>query len=95
MSKILKDLYYGKVRPFERKVIRTQENEALHRNIRAEEQYFKDKLSVDDYTRFETLQNLYMMSSSHEQEDAFTYGFKFATILMSSVFVGEDEPISK
>ena len=95
MSKILKDLYYGEFRPFERKVLRTQENKALHENIQAEEQYFKDKLNADDCARFEALQNLYAISNSHEQEDAFMYGFKFATMLMSAVFGDGDKPISK
>ena len=88
--KVFEKLYNGDFNAFERKVHRTAENKAIHQKISNELSYFKgyfeEKMSFDDAQRFEALENLYMESSSYEQEDAFAYGFKFATMLMSAVF---------
>ncbi|MCL1882508.1 MAG: hypothetical protein FWF81_01970 [Defluviitaleaceae bacterium] len=93
--KIFEGLYNGDFSVFERKVPRTTENKALHKKINDEERYFVQKMSIDDCQRFQKLQDLYMESSSYEQEDAFAYGFRFATMIMSAVFVGGGEPVSK
>ena len=93
--KIFEGLYNGDFSAFERKVPRTAENKALHKKINDEERYFVQKMSVDDCQRFQKLQDLYMESSSYEQEDAFAYGFRFATMLMCAVFMGDGEPVSK
>lgn len=95
MIKILNSLYNSDFNGVERKVISTTETKALHKKIHNEERYFIHKMSLDDVQRFQQLQNLYMQSSSYEQEDAFAYGFKLATILMCEVFMSEDEPTSK
>ena len=84
MNEILNDLYYGEFSGFERK--RTTGNKALLDKIDAERTYFVQKLSADDAQRFEKLESLYMQSSCYEQEDAFVYGFKFATKIMCAVF---------
>jgi hypothetical protein len=86
---IFESLYYGDIIPFERKVQRTKENIALHKKIENELRYFAEKMSLDDNKRFEEFQNLHAQSSGYEQEDAFAYGFKFATMLMSAVFSEE------
>ena len=89
--KIFEGLFNGNFSAFERKVYRTAENKALHKKISNEVRYFEQKMSIDDVQRFEVLGNLYMESSSYEQEDAFAYGFKFATMLMSAVFINDTE----
>ena len=86
MKNIFEKLYYGEFRPFERKIIRTPNNQALNKKIREEERYFIEKMSVDDSARFKQLQNLYMQSNAYDQEDSFIYGFKLATMLMSAIF---------
>jgi len=91
MNSTLKNLYYGNFRPFERKVNRTVENNALHKVIHEEEHYFAQKMSTDDVKRFEQLKNLYTEANAYEEEDAFAYGFSLATLLMSAVFTNTRE----
>jgi len=93
--KIFESLYNGDFSAFERKMPQTQKNLDLYEKIEAEDKYFKQKMSDEDCQRFEKLQDLHIESSNYEQEDAFAYGFKLATMLMSAVFINDSEPTSK
>ena len=86
MSKILKDLYYGKVNAWECRPIHTEEYLTINRKIEDEKHYFMQKMPPEDRQRFEELENLYCQSSDFEHEGAFSQGFKLATILMCAVF---------
>lgn len=88
---VFKALYNGDFNAFERKVIRTAENKAIYKKLDSETRYFTQKMSLDDAERFKQLENLFMESNNYEQEDAFAYGFKFATMLMCAVFTGDVE----
>ena len=89
MKNIFNDLYHGHYNAWERRPNRTAEYTAVNNKIEDEKRYFIQKMSLDDCQRFEKLENLYTESSHYEQIDAFSYGFKLATILMCSVFIEE------
>lgn len=86
MSSILKDLYYGRVSPWERRPTRDAESREITRKIEDEKRYFIQKMSLDDCHRFQKLENLYTQSSDIEQIDAFSCGFKLGAELMVAVF---------
>ena len=92
MRAIFTSLYSGDFSAFERKVPRTAENKALYKKIDSETRYFTQKMSFDDVQRFQQLENLFLESSNYEQEEAFAYGFRLATMLICAVFVGDGEP---
>ena len=83
MQDILKELY----QTLEHCPRRTAEYLAINHKIEGEKHYFTQKMSLDDYQRFEALERLYTQSSYLEQIDAFSHGFKLATMLMCAVFV--------
>jgi len=91
MKNILHDLYYGYFSAWERGPIHTKEHQAVNRRIEDEKGYFMQKMSADDCQRFEVLENLYSQSSDCEQADAFSYGFRLATMLMCAAFMTENE----
>ena len=86
MDKILTDLYYGRVSPWERRPAQTNEKQEVNRKIEDERRYFIQKMSLDDCQRFQEMENLYMQSSDIEQFGAFTCGFRLGAKLMVAVF---------
>jgi len=78
-----------------RRPVLTEENKAINHKIEDEKRHFIQKMSIDDCERFQKLENLYSHSNEFEQEDAFAYGFKLATMLICAVFMSDGEPISK
>lgn len=95
MRKVLQGLFYGEFNAIERKIHRTAENKALRNKIGAEEEYFEQILSEEDSKRFADLQDLYSESICYEQEEAFAYGFKLASMIMCAVFHGNEELTSQ
>lgn len=85
MSGILTDLYYGRISPWEHLPIRSTESREINRKIEDEKRYFIQKMSLDDCQRFQELENLYTQSSSTEQFDAFSCGFKLGAELMITI----------
>ena len=88
---ILYDLYNGKFNAWERRSIRTLESMEVSRKIDDETRHFAQKMSLDDFQRFQNLEGLYLRSSDFEQADAFSYGFRLGTKLMCAVFLDENE----
>lgn len=91
MKNVLNDLYYGRVSAWERRPIRTDEEKAINSKIEAEKRYFIEKMSLDDCQRFQALENLYTQAHEFDEIDAFRYGLKLGVMLMSAVFMDEDE----
>lgn len=88
---ILKELYHGRIPPWERKATQSTERKEVNCKIESEKRYFMAKMSLDDCQRFEALGNLYFHSSDFEQLDAFSDGFRLATMLMCAVFIDENK----
>ena len=90
MKTTIRDLFFGRVSGWERKRVRTAENQSLNRKIEDEKRYFVEKMSLDDCQRFQNLENLYMQAHEDDEIDAFSYGFRLGVMLMISVFMEGD-----
>lgn len=91
MKFILKDLYYGKIAPWERGHSKDPEHNELNRKIEEEKRYFIQKMSLDDCTRFQALESLYSQSGGMEEAEAFADGFKLGFLLAAAVYGDDDE----
>lgn len=81
MFNILKNLYNGKLLPFERKEQHSKEFDELLRKIEEEEQYFTEKLSPEDSERFQKLLKMLNEASSSSEESLFSYAFSLGLLL--------------
>ena len=84
---MLKDLYLGKVTPWERQVIQ-KEDSAVTVEIEKEQQYFLSKMPPDDGQRFEKFMRLCASQADEEEAEAFSRGFILAARWMIEVFGG-------
>lgn len=91
MKNILHNLYYGRVSGWERRPVRTAENNAINRKIESQKRYFIEKMSLDDCQKFQALENLYSQVHEFDEFDAYSYGLKLGIMLMCAVFMGEGE----
>jgi len=60
---ILKAIYYGKIRSYERREALSPERADIESKIREEKAYFKQNTSSDDFQRLETLEDLYTQAA--------------------------------
>ena len=79
---MLRELYFGKVIPWERKNHKCEEQAQLIQEIEDEEQYFIDKISPDDSKRLQALFSLYSKLAISEEAEIFSYGFTMGAFLM-------------
>ena len=89
MKSILHDLYDGCLSSQTRRYARTAESTAVDRKIESEQQYFMQKMSLDDCERFQQLEELYSRANGFGQIGAFSDGFRLGAVLMCEVFMGE------
>jgi len=80
---MLKELYDGKVIPWERHSRCSAEQSEILKKIGAEEEYFASKMSPDDHERFRALSNLYSELSISDEGDIFAYGFSVGLLIMA------------
>lgn len=85
----MKDLYYGKIAPWERHASNNQEQIELNQKISDETRQFVQTLSVDHEQQFQKLECLYSQSSGLVELDAFTYGFQLGSNLMLEILTQE------
>ena len=82
---MLREIYYGKVIPCERKNRVIEEQKEILKKIADEEKYFTSKMSPEDYERFQELSDLYSKLSESEEVEAFTYGIMMGTLMMKEI----------
>ena len=79
MSKsLLQHLYDGEIYPAENILPKTPEYRKLTHEISDETHYFKDKLSPDDWKRFEKLKDMEDERTSAYIFENFAYGFRLS-----------------
>lgn len=83
---MLRELYFGKVIPWERKNRKCEEQSKLIKKIEDEERYFIGKMSLDDSQRLQALSNLYSELATSEEGEIFSYGFTMGALLMMDMF---------
>jgi predicted nucleic acid-binding protein len=79
---MLREIYFGKVIPWERKNRKCAEQAEIVKKIEDEERYFVQKMSLDDCKRFQKLSNLYSQLAMSEEGEIFSYGFTMGAMLM-------------
>ena len=82
---MLRELYFGKIIPWERKSRICEEQLARLKKIEEEENYFLNKLSPEDGERFKAFQNLNDNFTSSEDGDTFSYGIAMGAMLMMDI----------
>jgi len=82
---VLRDLYYGKIIPWERRNLKKNEEQEIVRQIAEEEKYFADKMSPDDYVRFQNLSELYSKLLELEESEIFSYAFAMGGFLIADM----------
>ncbi len=92
MKSIMHDFYFGHISPYERPPIQTREYRELSDKIESEEEYFINKMSKEDYERFENYKELQWQLNTLEDVYNFSHGFKLA-LFMKEIFSDEDGPV--
>ena len=82
---MLKDIYYGRIIPWERRNRKAAEQHEIVRKIDAEENYFESILSEEDRQRFKALSNLISELATTSEAEIFSYGFSMGLLLMAEV----------
>lgn len=85
MKKILHGLYNGDIIPWERRNPNSEKQRALLQKIESEEQYFMEKMSLDDCSRFQALSNMHTVLSAADENNIFSYGFTLGLNIMLEV----------
>jgi hypothetical protein len=84
MIDILKDLYLGNIRPFERGECQDPEYIGVMDVISKEFEYFKGVLNEEDYKRFVEFEALCTRAAEITMADVFKAGYSLATKLLIS-----------
>ncbi len=87
---MLRDLYFGKIIPWERRSRYSEKQRELIRKIELEEQYLAGRLPSEDSQRLQALANLYATLATEEEGEVFSYGFTMGALLMMDM-AGEAE----
>ena len=82
---MLRELYNGKVIPWERHSRCSAEQLEIMHKITAEEEYLAKKMSPEDCKRFKALSELYSKLSISEETEIFAHGFSFGVLVMVDV----------
>lgn len=91
MKSILEELYNGRIYPAERIVPQDPEYRPINRKIGEEKEYLKKKLSEEDLNRLSELEDMYTKSTSIEESESFSYGFKLGSLLMIEILTSRNE----
>ena len=92
---IMEALFYGRVIPWERRADITDERRAILQKLDSEKRYFSEKLSPEDYKRFEGFEDLVGSDSQHEEIDIYTHGFTLGALLTLEVLEKKEAIINK
>lgn len=91
---IMEALFDGRIIPWERRNTHTAERKALEEKIEGEEQYFSQKMSLDDRERFENLEYLCSEAAFDEEVDIYSHGFTLGALLMMEVMAKKEAIIN-
>lgn len=82
---MLREMYFGKVIPWERKNRNSEKQRELLRKMESEERYFVGKMSLDDCQRFQEMLHLNTEIAMSEEGEIFSYGFTMGALLMMDI----------
>ena len=90
MKSLLTELFNGNIYPNER-FVHTSKYKQVNNSISREMDFWEKTLSGDNYKKLEDLQGLLCQSSSMENEQYFSLGFKLGTLIMVEVFSAKED----
>jgi len=90
---IMEALFDGRVIPWERRNVMSEERKAIEKKIEDEKRYFIEKMSLDDCQRFQALESLFSQAASDEEVEVYSYGFTLGALLMMEVMEKKEEII--
>lgn len=85
---ILEELYTGKIYPFEDIVSKDKNYCSVNKKIEELQEYFCEKLSIEDREKFEQWNNLIHESNYMDSYANFAYGFRLGSMLLIDVLAG-------
>lgn len=85
MKNILRGLYSGAIIPWERNEPDSEKRREILQKLEDEEQYFMEKMSLDDCQRFQALSSLHMELSTIGEENLFSYAFTLGMLLAMDI----------
>lgn len=94
MKSLLEAFFHGNIYSNE-KFTQTSEYRQLNNSISKIIEFLEHTLSGDNFKKLEDLQGLLCQSSSIENEQYFSLGFKLGTLIMVEVFSAEEEFFSE
>lgn len=83
---MVRELYYGKLSPWERKRAYSPERIALMDKMDDIVQHFQNLLSPEEYKKFAEMQELEMQIDAEDAADLFEYAFCMGALLMTDIF---------
>ena len=84
--RILEDLYFGRISPWERLCPKSEEYKEIGGKISKVREYFEKTLSAEGNEQFEKLQDLLCDSGEIEDICLFEYAFSPGALMMLDVF---------
>jgi len=94
MKKILHELYYGRIKPWERGRTHDPESDFINQKISDLKAQLKNTLPPEGWIQIEELEDLYTKSSTIDEVDAFSYGFNLGILLMINVLDFKEERLT-
>ena len=91
MTKILQDLYCGRISGWNRNIRMTPEKMAVNNKIQAEKQHLSTILSSDDFTHLDNLESLFCESHGLDDMDTYIHAFKLGALFMCAVFMDNED----
>ena len=85
MKSLLEALYADEITPWQSNSSKTDKRQALLKQIENEEHYFSEKMSSDDYKRFQSLEDLLTLADHLESADVYARGFSLGALLMQEI----------
>ena len=82
---MLRELYYGKLIPWERHYRNDAKQLEIMRKTAEEEKYFEETLTPDDFQRLQALFSMYSKIFELDEYEIYSHGFSAGMLLMQDV----------
>lgn len=89
---ILKDLFCGDILPSEHIIPIHAKYRENNKKTLDEMDYWQHKLSKEDFTKLESLYDLWSEASAMVEEHSFIYGFRLGSLLIMELLCGNETP---
>lgn len=91
MKSMLEALFYGEIRPEEQVVPRNPEYRSISRRLSEAMEFWKEKLSSEDFNQLEVMLDLRSQSESIYARNTFINGFQLGALIMMEVYTAKED----